>query len=561
MMKRQTAWMLAACILVLTGCASVYDKKSETEHRDLQERSGKANAQLRAEQAKPSSVVLDNVPRFTRQSIPFQSTQLLPAHIGKVTIRMPGRQNLPTIGNLIERLTNIPVTIAPDALLPAIDFYPEVESTTQTTPTTLNTSKPSKDKTGKPATKSEDVKTQIVSEGVRKAGAPKYWKPVENSEPGLELNYQGSLAGLLDLVAMHNELQWIYANGKIHFFRVVTRTLQVKTLPAATMASISTSGAGASSKASSGGSGGGGSGGEGKDEVFEGLEKTLKGMLSKRGKLQIDQGIGAVTVTDSFTNVQAMERHLDSVNRQLTRQVALTVEVLQVTLSSENQSGIDWNFVTSAAKLGFLNASGPPSLTKNTGTFGLVKQNSDGSENSLLIKALEKYGRVSSSYSSVITTMNRQPVPMGSTQSQSYLKQITPAVTTTSNGAQVIGQPGLIPGEINTGFSMLLLPIVLDSNHVLMQCGINLSSLKELTTFSTGVGVSQQSIQQPSISTFTTQQKMMVKSGDTIVLSGFENESTESRETDVVRKTVPGSKDNTRAKTTLVVLITPRLID
>ena len=45
------------------------------------------------------------------------------------------------------------------------------------------------------------------------------------------------------------------------------------------------------------------------------------------------------------------------------------------------------------------------------------------------------------------------------------------------------------------------------------------------------------------------------------VLSGFENESTESRETDVVRKTVPGSKDNTRAKTTLVVLITPRLID
>ena len=551
---------LAAIALMLTGCASVYDKKAEADHQGLQDRTSKANAQLRSDQNKQKSVVLDNVPRFTRQSIPFQSNQLLPAHIGKVTIRMPGRQNLPTIANLIERLTNIPVTIAPDALLPVGDFYPSVESAT---PSTSLGNKSINDKTSKQATKSEDTKTQIVSEGVRKAGGPKYWKPVEDSEPGLELNYQGSLAGLLDLVALHNDLQWTFANGKIHLFRVVTRTLQVKILPAISASISANSAGGASNSTTGGGGGGGGAGGKDdeKEDVLLGLEKTLKGMLSKRGKLQIDKGMGTVTVTDSFTNVQAMERHLDSVNRQLTRQVALTVEVLQVTLSNENQSGIDWNFVTSTAKLGALNFSGPPALTKNAGSFGLVKQNTDGTENSLLIRALEKFGRVSTSYSSVITTMNRQSVPMGSTNSQSYLKQITPAVTTASNGSTVIGQPGLIPGEINTGFTMLLLPIVLDSNHVLMQCSINLSSLKELSTFSTGFGTGQQSIQQPSIASFSTQQKMMVKSGDTIVLSGFENESTETRESDFVRKTVPGTKDNVRAKTTLVVLITPRLVD
>ena len=105
--------LILAIILVLSGCASVYDKKAEKDHADLQERAAKANAQLRADQDKPKSVVQDNVPRFTRQSIPFQSTQLLPAHIGRVTIRMPGRQNMPTIANLIERVTNIPVTVAP----------------------------------------------------------------------------------------------------------------------------------------------------------------------------------------------------------------------------------------------------------------------------------------------------------------------------------------------------------------------------------------------------------------------------------------------------------------
>jgi type II secretory pathway component GspD/PulD (secretin) len=118
-----------------------------------------------------------------------------------------------------------------------------------------------------------------------------------------------------------------------------------------------------------------------------------------------------------------------------------------------------------------------------------------------------------------------------------------------------------MPGEVTTGFSMSLLPIVLDSNHVLMHCAINISSLKELVTFSSGVGLAQQSVQQPNVSSFSTQQRMTVKSGETIVLSGYENESTESKQTDVMRNVLPGSRVNSRDKTTLVVLITPKLLD
>jgi type II secretory pathway component GspD/PulD (secretin) len=125
----------------------------------------------------------------------------------------------------------------------------------------------------------------------------------------------------------------------------------------------------------------------------------------------------------------------------------------------------------------------------------------------------------------------------------------------------VYGPPSLTPGEVTTGFSMSLLPIVLDSNHVLMHCAINISSLKELVTFSSGVGLAQQSVQQPNVSSFSTQQRMTVKSGETIVLSGYENESTESKQTDVMRNVLPGSRVNSRNKNTLVVLITPKLLD
>jgi hypothetical protein len=168
---------------------------------------------------------------------------------------------------------------------------------------------------------------------------------------------------------------------------------------------------------------------------------------------------------------------------------------------------------------------------------------------------------VSSAYSSVINTMNRQPVPLGSNNTQSYLKQITPSSTTGAAGALSFGPPGLTPGEIVTGFNMTLLPIVLDSNMVLMQCGISISALQELVTFTSGTGLAQQTIQQPNVSSFQTLQRMAVRSGDTIVLSGFETESANARQSDIKRDVLPGTRTSVRDKSTLVILITPRLLE
>jgi type II secretory pathway component GspD/PulD (secretin) len=160
----------------------------------------------------------------------------------------------------------------------------------------------------------------------------------------------------------------------------------------------------------------------------------------------------------------------------------------------------------------------------------------------------------------VINTMNRQPVPLGSVNSQSYLKQITPSAVN-SGSSVAYGPPGLTPGEVITGFNITLLPVILDSNMVLLQCGVSISSLKQLTSFTSGTGLSQQTIQQPNVSTFVTQQRMTVRSGDTVVLSGFETATTDSKQSDVVRDVVPGSRSSSRDRTTLVLIITPRLLE
>ncbi|NDC61818.1 MAG: hypothetical protein EBZ60_07390, partial [Betaproteobacteria bacterium] len=384
------------------------------------------------------------------------------------------------------------------------------------------------------------------AKAVQQAGGPRAWVGDVGADTDIELNHQGSLASLLDHVALHLGLQWRFSEGRIHFYRIVSRTFVVKTMPGnltqtgeVSVGSLSVNGTN-------------------EVNIWSGIDKNLALLMSRHGRYHVDQSMGTVTIHDASANVQAVDRYIDSLNRQLGRQVSLQVEVLQVTLSNEHQAGIDWNWIVGLKGGDSLRMSGAPALTKDAASVGLISASGD---NIWMVRALERFGRVSSAYASVITTMNRQPVPLGSQSTQSYLKQIGATMTTAANGSSVYGPPSLIPGEITTGFSMSLLPIVLDSNHVLMHCAISISSLKELSTFSSGVGLAQQTVQQPNVSSFTTQQRMTVKSGETIVLSGYEYESTETKQNDVVRNVLPGSRVNARDKTTLVVLITPKLLD
>jgi type IVB pilus formation R64 PilN family outer membrane protein len=268
-------------------------------------------------------------------------------------------------------------------------------------------------------------------------------------------------------------------------------------------------------------------------------------------------------VRDAFRNVELVEQYIQSLNQNLMRQVAMTVEVLQINLKTEFQSGVDWNYVSDTMRLGRLQLRGPTAVASAdaASSIGFVLSRGAGVTNQLLFQALEKFGRVSSSYSTVVTTVNRQPVPVGNQTTQSYLKSVTPTMLTNAGtGAVSYGAPSLTPGEITTGFSLTLLPIVLDSNQILVECGLSLSSLNSLVAFNTGSGSSLQTIQQPSITNFGILQRLIAKSNETIVLSGFDSEVLSGQQADPLVK-LPGSREGSKMRTTTVVLITPRLLD
>jgi len=537
---------------------SRYETNISDTHGAISKRTEQANALLRNYPGPTPAVVSSQTPRFTTHSIPLDRNEMLPNHIASVTLRIPGRHNIKTIAALIERATEIPVQVTSDATMSAAMFVPIGMGQVAETPGAASGATTAANPLATPTAFTASNDKSIVQRIQRAGGNILLNENDPATQNDIEVNYSGSLAGLLNQVALRSDLRWSFESGRIKFYRVVSRTMAVKTLPGglklSSSISLSSTGGGSASSSTSS-----------DINIWTGMEKNLANMVSVTGKLVIDPNTGTVTVRDAFRNVEAIEQYVQSLNQNLMRQVAMTVEVLQVNLKNEFQSGIDWNYVSESMKLGNLQLKGPTAIAsaETATSIGLVLKNTAGTTNQLLFQALEKFGRVSSSYSTVVTTVNRQPVPVGSQTTQSYLKSITPTVLTTggSTGGTAYGAPSLTPGEITTGFSLTLLPILLDSNHVLVECGLSLSSLKSLTSFNSGTGSSLQTIQQPSVGNFGVLQRLVAKSNETIVLSGFDADVLQSQQIDPLLQKLPGSRAGSKERTTTVVLITPRLLD
>lgn len=550
------------CLLLLSGCALPrFETSIKNTHGDISQRTKDAYAVIANYPGATPSVINSQTPRFTSHSIPMDRSEMLPSHIASITLKVPGRHNIKVIAELIQRTTDIPVSVSPDATLPASMFVPigMMQPATPVAPAAPATTPAPEIPTASQGF--TQTSNKFILEKIQRAGGSNLTTESDASrQTDIELNYSGSLAGLLNQIALRSDLRWSYESGRILFYRVVSRSISVKTMPGSLKLS-----AGLSLSSSGGGTGSSSSSSD--INIWTGLEKNMANMVSVSGKLVIDQNTGTVTVRDAFRNVEAIEMYVQSLNQTLMRQVSMTVEVLQVNLNTDFQSGIDWNYVSDTMQLGKLQIKGPTAVASAdaASTIGLVLKNAAGTTNQLLFQALEKFGRVSSAYSTVVTTVNRQPVPVGNQTTQTYLKSVTPTLLTNTTGGStnnsVYGPPALTPGEITTGFSLTLLPILLDSNQVLLECGLSLSSLKSLTSFNSGSGTGLQTIQQPSVANFAVLQRLVAKSNETIVLSGFDAELLQSQQVDPLLNNLPGSRKGSKDRTTTVVLITPRLLE
>ncbi len=410
---------------------------------------------------------------------------------------------------------------------------------------------------------------------------PTYSNTARQSASGLISNIKWNnqpLEGLLDLVTARFGLSWRKMGRSVSIFYLDTKTFNFYAIPSATeMQSVIQSGTSVAAGISNGGSGDSSASGslsgtmgsnqttavELKTSITDDLAKNVQSMLTPGvGRMAISSATGTLTVTDTPEVLARVESYLEDQNRNLTKQVLLNVKVLSVTLTNKDSLGIDWNLVYQSLtnKFGFsFKSAGELDPSANSGAISIL-DNATGragqfAGTSLIVQALSQQGKISMITSPSVTTLNLQPVPVQVARQTSYLASVQ-----STNTAQVGITTALTPATVTTGFNMNLLPYVMPDRRLLLQYSINLSALRRLRSVTSG----NSTIEIPEIENRIFSQKVRLKSGETLVLSGFEQSTDGGSQAGVGEKNnilLGGSSMAERRHDVIVVLITPIVLD
>lgn len=345
--------------------------------------------------------------------------------------------------------------------------------------------------------------------------------------------YEGRLSALLDSVTGSLGLSWRYdaAAGAIKIYYLETRQFPIyafnttSTFKSEVKSGMSST-AGTSGGAGQGSSSTGMSGESGSSQntqtdmvssVLNDIEKNVRNMLTM-DQMSFSRATGVINITDRPDVLDAVQVYLDKENHRITQQILINIEVISVKLSDKDQYGIDWSLVYKSVSgtWGFGLGNKFPGIDGSAvgGSISILDTASSPFAGSkAIVQALTQQGRVSTVRAPSVTTLNLQTAPVQVGRVKGYI-----ASSGSTQTANVGTTSSLVPAAITSGFNMALSPIVMPADELLMKIAINMSTEPELVNFTSGDAKAQV----PSYDLQIFDQTVKLESGQTLVLSGFD---------------------------------------
>ncbi|MCR5813485.1 MAG: secretin N-terminal domain-containing protein [Desulfovibrio sp.] len=283
-------------------------------------------------------------------------------------------------------------------------------------------------------------------------------------------------------------------------------------------------------------------------DVWADIERGIKNLLSPAGSVTLNRAAGSVTVRDTVPVMRQVAEYIDSINSSMMRQVALSVKVWSVEINQDSE--VDMNVSMLFANDTWKLASGQ-SILANLATGSLTATIVDGDlkSSSATLKALSTLGKATQVTSGSGVVMNNQPLPVQNVKRQSYLGSV--ASYTPSTGGN---STALLPSQVTYGFAMTVIPNILDRRRCVLQYNVGLSSLDKLDKAQSG----DNTIQLPTVSMRSFNQRAFMNMGQTLVLAGFEQERDH---TDVSGALISFGFGKQKTKTLIVITITVQSVN
>ena len=296
------------------------------------------------------------------------------------------------------------------------------------------------------------------------------------------------------------------------------------------------------------------------------MEAMVKAALSPIGKVASNASINKIIVTDNSTSMRAVEKIIENINNTNLKQIAFKVDVLSVVSNNNDELGVNWNVVWN--KLGKLSPNMNLSFNTPSGSsvssaasaigFGLLTPAGgtakpfDGT--TAMFQALQTVGKTTVVNTSSVITMNNQISPTAVTNSSYFIKSTTAATGVAGAGATT-SAVGITTEQLTTGYILNLLPSILSTGEIGLQFSFDNSALTSMDTLvSAG-----QTLGNPNVSTTQIMQRVKMRVGTTMILSGFTRHTSNKTDSGLpkVNVAVGGTAKDSLVREDLIIMITP----
>lgn len=518
----------ATVAVTLSGCASIEDRQSLKTRGDVNHDVRRfASEQRDMLTRNPVVQDIDGLYLGSGRMVNIDQSQHLPAGIDQhISLYDSSAMSLEAVAERIQSVTGIPVRISGQVIDQG------------------GSGGMSQFGSGGGGRTADEMLQQVLS-----AGAPA-------PSGRIRLQHDGSLSSLLNLMASRFNVFWEYRGGAIRFSTRKVKHYQVALLAGSVNQSADISNT----------TGGGGGTGEQQSYVqangglsasfrssiqpWDSVEDLMDELVADGGSYSINEATSSIIVSGSPTVHENVEAFIESYNDVLMRQVALNVSVFTLQLNDSFSAGFNLDGVLESVGNSYGLGITGPTLGSGGGEMGeftatlFEGANSPYAGSELLVRALDQWGETSIVTSSSGVVLNGQPFPIQDVSRVTYL-----ASTELDTSGEAGSSVSLTPGTVTTGFSMQVVPQILEDQELLLQYAFTLSNLKDLVELSSG----GQTIQGPEVDDRSFTQRSRMPLGSTLVIAGFQ------RDEDSVSRSTGGTgwnRNSNKGKTIVFVTIT-----
>lgn len=481
-------------LLFLSAC-SLRDRMNQqasqvaqTGHSMRQTRDGFQQS-VSGHQARVSAQRVDK-PWLAGRAVPLGRDATLPQALRKnvdTTLMFRGpKESLVVLAERITQATGIPVSIRPEALLPAENFMPRL----------------------------------AVSNQAAVAVMPHTATFGQGSQP---------LSKVLDALSRRLGIHWRYHNDAIEFYRTQTQTFDVKVLTLSAQADAHL-GRSPGNKAGGFDNASRTSLSSTQQHSIDAIRTRLEPFLTRAAIVAAQPGaLTTIVVTDTPDALNAISQYLSRENRVMSRRVRLLFEEITLATNENLELGLDWETMLNQGALAASLAGPAVGMGVEAASVGLGGAQGPVQSSRAVLKALSQYGTVLRHTSVPVMTLNRRPVTHAVRTTFSYIDQIKTAIE--SGGGKHSNAPlassSVSQKEETVGTFLTLVPDAQEDGQILLSVAYDNTVAQPLKTITFGDHGQRVQIQQITIDGNGTVQQVALKPGQPMLISGFERKQDE----------------------------------